>query len=191
MFDIVIKNCRIVDGTGSPWYRGSLGIAAGKIQAIWRTNIEVEAKKIIDAGNRVVAPGLIDVHSHADLAVLREPECLNRLRQGVTTQIIGNCGLSAAPINAKSAEILPRPYEASLGSYPTWNWSGVSEYLERVNQRAIGTNIGVLMGHATFRTTAMNGIFNRRPTSEEYREIFKLIGEGMGQGALGISTGLI
>lgn len=191
MFDLLIKNGRVIDGTGSPWYIADIGIAAGKIVAISRTSLLSEAKQTIDANQKAVAPGFIDIHSHADLAILREPESLGRLRQGVTTQVIGNCGLSAAPINAKAVSFLKEPYEATLGSCSEWNWSSVNEYIEKVGQNSIGTNIALLLGHATFRTAAMNGVINRRPTSAELKEMQNLIAEGLEQGAFGITTGMI
>ncbi|MGE5606318.1 MAG: N-acyl-D-amino-acid deacylase family protein [Bacteroidota bacterium] len=191
IFDLLIKNGRVVDGTGSPWYVADIGIAAGKIVAVSRSPISSEAKQSIDAAQKVVAPGFIDIHSHADLAILREPQCLGRLRQGVTTQVIGNCGLSAAPVNPKAIMLLKTPYEATLGSYSDWNWSGVDQYFERVGQNQIGTNIALLLGHATFRTVAMNGVSNRQPTSDELKAMQKLIAAGLEEGAFGITTGMI
>ncbi len=191
MFDLVIKNGRVIEGSGSPWYTADIGISAGKIVAISRALNLDEAKHSIDANQKVVAPGFIDIHSHADLAILREPESLGRLRQGVTTQVIGNCGLSAAPINSKAASFLKTPYEATLGAYSEWSWSGIDQYMDQIGQNPLGTNIVILLGHATFRTAAMNGVINRRPTPDELKEMQKLIAAGLEEGAFGITTGMI
>ena len=191
MLDLIIKNARVVDGTGNPWYYAELGLMNEEIVTISRTPIPGEAKKTIDAQGMVIAPGFIDIHSHADLAVLRDPECLGRLRQGVTTQVIGNCGLSVTPVSRKSSELLKGPFEASLGSYPDWKWSNVSEYFEHLTRNPIGNNVALLMGHATFRTTAMNGVENRVPTDDELQTMRRLVTEGIEQGAFGISTGMI
>jgi N-acyl-D-amino-acid deacylase len=191
MFDLLIKNGRIIDGTGSPWYLGNIGITAAKITTVSRAAIPGEAKQTIDAHQKVVAPGFIDFHSHADLAILREPESLGRLRQGVTTQVIGNCGLSAAPLNSRAIALLQAPYEATLGHCAEWNWFSVNEYMEQITRNPIGTNIAVLLGHVSFRTAAMNGIENRQPTLTELKEMQQLIAAGLEQGAFGISTGMI
>lgn len=191
MLDLLIKNGRIVDGTGSPWYKGDIGITAGRIEVISRTPLPGEAKQIIDAKQKVVAPGFIDIHSHADLAVLREPECLGRLRQGVTTQVIGNCGLSVTPASPMAEALLKIPYESTLGSYTAWNWTGVKEYCAQVENGPLGTNLAVLLGHATLRTVAMNGVLDRPPTPEELKKMQTLIAMGLEEGAFGITTGLI
>ena len=191
MLDLLITNGRIVDGTGSPWYLGTVGIKDGKICGVFRSEDKQPAKQVIDAKGKVIAPGFIDMHSHADLAVLRDPGSLGRLRQGVTTQVIGNCGLSVAPMTPKAAVLLSEGYEAILGSYPTWQWNELAEYMERVSMRPLGTNIAVLMGHATLRTVAMNGVFNREPSPEELKRMCSLISAAMDQGAFGITTGLI
>lgn len=191
MLDILIKNGRIVDGTGSPWFTGTIGIKDGMICIVSRCALMPPAKQVIDATGKVVAPGFIDMHSHADLAVLRDPGSLGRLRQGVTTQVIGNCGLSVAPMSPRAATLLSEGYEAILGSYPKWPWSELAEYMELVSGQPLGTNIVVLLGHATLRTLAMNGILNREATSEELERMRSLINAAMDQGAFGITTGLI
>jgi N-acyl-D-amino-acid deacylase len=97
-FDIVIKNGRIMDGSGNPWYHADVGIKGGRITEINDLGNAV-ASRVIDAEGMIIAPGFIDIHSHSDYPVLIEPEVHSKIRQGVTTEVIGNCGSSAAPMN--------------------------------------------------------------------------------------------
>ena len=154
MLDLLITNGRIVDGTGSPWYLGTVGIKDGKICGVFRSEDKQPAKQVIDAKGKVIAPGFIDMHSHADLAVLRDPGSLGRLRQGVTTQVIGNCGLSVAPMTPKTAVLLSEGYEAILGSYPTWQWNESWWEVYGQNHRlyvlAVRNGDGVISGIAPF-----------------------------------------
>ncbi|MEM2957025.1 MAG: amidohydrolase family protein, partial [Candidatus Jordarchaeaceae archaeon] len=101
--DIVIKNARIIDGTGNPWFKGELGITGEKIAEIDRS-ISTRGERVIDAKGLIVAPGFIDVHTHSDATLLMERSALNYISQGVTTSVIGNCGLSAAPLNKRTVK---------------------------------------------------------------------------------------
>ena len=97
MSDILIKNGRIVDGTGSPWYKGDLAIESGRISRIGRS-LDIKTDKTIDAKNLCVSPGFIDVHSHSDFTLLANPKAESKVRQGVTTEVNGQCGFSSAPL---------------------------------------------------------------------------------------------
>ena len=113
MLDIVIKDGKIVNGTGNPWYYGDVGIKDGLIVSIGR--IEVQAKEVLDASGKIVTPGFIDVHSHSDLKILQDPLGEIKLQQGVTTEIFGNCGFSPAPLNNSTAELLKSYSQPVMG----------------------------------------------------------------------------
>lgn len=98
MLDLVIKNGRVVDGTGNPWYKGDVGIANGRITRIGNLGTE-ESIRVVDAEGLIVAPGFFDMHSHSDLSPLINPRTESKVRQGITTEVVGNCGVSGAPLN--------------------------------------------------------------------------------------------
>ena len=113
MLDILIKGGRIVDGSGNPWYNGDVGIAGGKVVDVGTA--ARDAERVIDAGSRYVSPGFIDIHSHMDLYLLHDPSDSPKVRQGVTTEVLGNCGLAPVPISPKNHDILKFCLEEVLG----------------------------------------------------------------------------
>ena len=161
-YDIIIKNGRIIDGTGNPWYRGNIAIKNGKIAAIGFFE-NASAKKIIDAANQIVAPGFIDVHTHIEGDEKLNPTADNFIYDGVTTVITGNCGLS---------EVDLKKYFYSLDSLKT------------------SINVASLIGHNDVRKAVM-GTANRLPTHEEQLKMEALVAQAMKDGAVGMSTGLI
>jgi N-acyl-D-amino-acid deacylase len=161
LFDLAIVNARIVDGTGNPWFRGSIGIKNGRIVKIGNLN-PATAKETIDAQNKIVAPGFIDVHTHSE-NVFDIPTAENFIRMGVTSFITGNCGSSV---------------------------TNVSEFLGRYEKTPLTVNVGTLLGHGSVRSRVM-GLDNRAPTAEEQSKMEQLVEQAMKDGALGISTGLI
>lgn len=161
LYDIVIVNARIVDGTGNPWYRGSVAIKDGRIARVGWIDV-TNARQTIDARWQIVAPGFIDVHAHTE-NVYDFPNAENFIRMGVTTLITGNCGGSV---------------------------TDVGEFLSRINTKPLAINLSTLIGHNSVRSNVM-GLDNRAPTSEEQRQMNELVEKGMRDGALGLSTGLI
>jgi N-acyl-D-amino-acid deacylase len=159
--DLVIRNARIVDGTGNPWYRGDIAIAGGKIAAIGR--IEGGAARVLDARERIVAPGFIDVHTHIEGAILERPEARNFLADGVTTVVTGNCGGSRTDL---------------------------ARYFAEIEQKGAALNLASLIGHNSVRSAVM-GTANRPPTAEELDKMRALVERAMQEGAVGFSTGLI
>jgi N-acyl-D-amino-acid deacylase len=160
LFDLAIVNARIIDGTGNPWFRGSIAIKDGRIVKVGKINAD-DAKITIDAGNKIVAPGFIDVHTHVE-DVYKSPNAENFIRMGVTSLITGNCGGSAIDIK---------------------------EFLGRIKTSPISVNVGTLVGHNTVRAKAM-GLDDRAPTAEEQAAMDALVEQAMKDGALGFSTGL-
>ncbi len=191
MFDLAIKNGRIVDGTGNPWFRADIGIRKGKIAEIGRLTSS-EAKKIIDAEGLVVCPGFIDMHNHSDRSLLVNPNLESAVRQGITTLVIGNCGFSLAPVDPTKKEFMVKYFSRFLpvGVELRIDWSTFGEYLTRLEENKAASNIATLVGHGTVRASVI-GFEDRDPTPEELEKMKMLVAEAMDAGAFGLSTGLI
>ncbi|MFQ6052760.1 MAG: amidohydrolase family protein [Candidatus Bathyarchaeia archaeon] len=189
MFDLIIKGGRVVDGAGNQWYRSDVAVAGGRIAAIGK--LGSDAERVIDAAGLVVAPGFIDTHSHSDLMLMAEPEARQKIMQGVTTEVVGQDGLGEAPLRDDVVDDWRR-YLSGLNGDPDieWSWRSFAGYLERLEAARPATNVASLVGHGNLRLLAM-GMENRRPTSRELGEMKGLLAEAMGQGAFGLSTGLI
>lgn len=183
--DILIKNGRIIDGTGNPSYHADIGIKGEKISFI-RKNHEVDAFRVIDAGGRIVCPGFIDAHSHTDCTILLNPRAESSIRQGITTEIVGNCGMSAAPISqaAKSKGA------GGFGSFKGLDVPPCSfgEFLDLVREMGTSVNLAWLVGHNTVRSMA--GVSGTQVSEEQFKKMEKEIEEALEAGALGLSTGL-
>ncbi|MCL4424581.1 MAG: D-aminoacylase [Firmicutes bacterium] len=186
MFDLLIKGGRLVDGTGNPWVTGDLGIKAGRIAALGRLE-KAPAARVIDASELVVSPGFIDIHSHSDTELLVNPRAESKIRQGVTTEVTGNCGFSLAPLGPEGLERVRAELEG-YGLELTWETMG--GYLAALEQRGIALNVAALLGHGTVRRSVM-GYERRRPTTVERQRMQEMVAQAMAEGAFGISTGLI
>jgi len=189
MFDAVIKGGLVVDGTGTLPRRSDVGIIDGMIAEIAQ-ELSSEANVVIDATNKMVTPGFIDVHSHCDLlpfmsGSIRE----SRIRQGVTTEIIGQCGLGSAPHLERMADW--RSYLTPiLGPGPlSWNWLDFSMFLRELNQAEKPNNIAALIGHGAARAQVL-GLNNVLPSAKEITAMSSIVEDAMSHGALGISYGL-
>ena len=188
MFDVIISGGRIIDGSGSPWYSGDIGIRGDRIAAIGRLN-QAEAHRVIEANDRVVCPGFIDIHSHSDVMLLANPRHEPKIMQGVTTDLLGLDGLSYAPLSPANLQMVRR-YIAGLNGNPniSWNWSSVSEYLALFN-RGVAINVAYFVPHNALRLEVM-GFVDRAPTAQELSTMQELLAKGMSEGAVGFSTGL-
>ncbi|MGH9930954.1 MAG: N-acyl-D-amino-acid deacylase family protein [Pyrinomonadaceae bacterium] len=160
-FDLVITNARIVDGSGNPWFRADVGIKDGRIAQVGRINPAAGAKTI-DAQGQVLAPGFIDVHTHVE-SIYSQPAAENFIRMGVTSLVTGNCGTSTTE---------------------------VGEFLARARQQPISVNIATLIAHGSVRRKVM-GLVDRDPTPDEMSRMEAIVEQGMKDGAVGLSTGLI
>jgi len=188
MFDLVIKNGLIIDGSGKPGFFGDLGVKGDRIDLV-KPEIALSVRRIIDATGWVIAPGFIDTHSHSDAIALIDPNESSKIDQGVTTECVGNCGLSLAPVNRVYLSHLQKYISPFLGgAYLSWDWETIGEYLDRIKNPS--RNIATLVGHGTVRIAAM-GLENRGPTSYELEKMKDLISESLNQGAFGLSSGLI
>jgi N-acyl-D-amino-acid deacylase len=187
MLDTVINNARIVDGTGNPWFHGRIGIQDGRIAAVGR--FEAPARRETDAGGNVVCPGFVDAHSHTDLEILNHPRPANKILQGVTTEAVGNCGQSMAPVNPATVDELRR--YLGLGAHDlAWDWSSLKEFGAAAERAGLTANMVPLVGQGTLRNAVMG--FDRRPaTPEELGRMKDLLRGEMADGAFGLSSGLI
>jgi N-acyl-D-amino-acid deacylase len=190
MFDIIIRNAFVIDGTGSQRFKADIGIKGPKIAQIGSLKSE-KAVQIIDASGLVASPGFIDMHSHSDFTLLVNPKAESKVRQGITTEVIGNCGVSAAPLNETIKEDIRKTDKPFLDeSGLELDWSTMDEYLDRLEKQGIAVNIVPLVGHARIRAFAV-GFEDRVPTEQELEEMKKQLAIAMEEGAFGISTGLI
>lgn len=196
MFDVVIQNSIIVDGTGAKPYAGDIAIQGDKIAFI-APKIAEPSETTINARGLPVSPGFIDVHSHTDLTATLHPSAERALRQGITTEVTGNCGLSAAPLSEKNREYWGcyMAYHGQGDRVEVENdWGGTAEFLDRLSAIRLGTNIAYLIGHNTLRSCVMGveggGGERRDPTEHEMTQMKRLLREGLDAGAFGFSTGL-
>ena len=190
MLDLLIRNGSIVDGTGNPGFYAALGVQGNVVHVIRGDVSDVEATRVIDATGLVVCPGFIDVHSHGGLTILGEPRHEPKVRQGVTTELIGIDGNSVAPF--KSQEDLHRFIEldSGLNGKPPMpaQWSTVAEYLS-LYDNTVAVNICYILGNSPVRIWSMG--WNDQPaTGEELEDMKAVVREAMEEGALGMSTGL-
>jgi N-acyl-D-amino-acid deacylase len=185
MLDILIKDAIVVDGKGRPPFKADVGIAAGRI-ALVAGEIEQEAARAIPSNGLHVAPGFIDPHTHSDLTLLANPRAESKIRQGVTTEVVGNCGRSPAPLTGAAGEEA-RAEAMKLDLEITWE--SMAEYLERLRHPGVAVNVAALVGHNTVRGAVL-GFDDLQPTSEQQARMERLVAEAMEQGAHGLSTGL-
>ena len=185
MFDIIILNGIVIDGTGRKRRKIDIGINGEDIIALGDLN-KAKGLKIIDAKGLYVTPGFIDLHAHSDFVLLLDGSAESFVRQGITTQVVGNCGFSCAPL--KKQEYLRRNIFGYSKSYKA-DWAKLNGYLEILKKNGLGTNVIALIGHAAVRSYVM-GYENRSATIEEVKKMTEILEESVEQGAFGLSTGL-
>ena len=187
-YDVLIKNGLIVDGSGKPAYPGSLGIQGEVITAIG--TVEGEAKQTIDASGKVISPGFIDPHSHADITLMKYPYAENLVMQGITTVIAGNCGMSLAPFPTDAGSDILTAMKNALGGALDVTWQTFEEWLDCLQQYQISVNYAPLVGHSMLRTATMGMQTFRHATEQEVQAMKLLTEEAMRSGAFGLSAGL-
>lgn len=194
MLDFIIKNVNIADGSGAPMYRSSVGVKEGKIAKI-SESIDEQAAMVIDADeNMVLAPGFIDNHTHNDLLPVLNPTFAPLVLQGVTYNVCGNCGISAAPVHPDRRDILKRYISTILPvDMVLEDWNQVTtfaSYMDMVKRHKPYVDSAALVGHGNIRIAVM-GMEDRDPTPAEMEEMKALVREAMEAGAKGMSSGLI
>lgn len=187
MFDYLIQNVRILDGSGAPAYDGSAALEGGKIAAVGEI-AGGEAACVIDGRGRFLTPGFIDIHRHADAALLRPDFGRAELKQGLTTILNGNCGLSLAPVSGPHREAVLE-YLAPIVGRAEADFPRLADYRRRANEAPLPLNAGMLAGMGTLRACAA-GFRDGALTDGEYRRIHAALEEALADGALGVSLGL-
>ena len=188
--ELVLRGGLVVDGSGAPGTIADVVIAGGTIVAIGQ-DLERPEADVVDVSGLVVAPGFIDIHTHSDLSAVRDPSSESKVRQGVTTDVIGNCGFSTFPIEPSRIDIHLDLVEV-IGSGNRdvkLSWTDVDGYVQAVASRPPALNLAPLVGHHMLRTAAM-GLEQRAPTDGELATMKRLLAEQLEQGAFGLSTGL-
>ena len=190
MLDILVTGGLIVDGTGSPAYKMDLGIKEGKIVKI-QDSIKEDAEKIINADGLVVSPGFIDVHSHNDLVPFMEEDVQNlKLRQGVTTELVGQCGLGVVPCIEEETKLWKNYIKGVVGCPNIkFDFKDINDYFEKIKEVGMKNNYSVLISHGAVRAKVM-GFKPSEASKDEIKSMCELVDKAMGQGAMGMSLGL-
>ena len=190
MLDLLIKNGLVVDGTGNPGFYGSVGVEGETIQIFRGDPAGAEAARVIDAEGKVVCPGFIDMHAHTGLVILAEPEHEPKVRQGITTELVGVDGNSYAPFTSHDDFLAFVELNSGLDGNPPLpgRWSTVAEYLSMFDNK-VAVNIAYIIGNSPLRICAAG--WDDRPATKAERDNMKaMLREGMEEGAFGLSTGL-
>jgi N-acyl-D-amino-acid deacylase len=185
MFDVLLINGKIVDGTGRSAYQSDLGIKDGKISSIGDLSA-ASSEKTIDVKGLVVSPGFIDIHTHSDMTHLVDPRAESQIRQGITTEVIGQCGYSLAPRADESRQST----SDRQGNAESGIWCSYAEYLEVMDKAEIATNVVGIVGHGALREAVMGPNQPRLATDTEVADMVNLLKKSLEEGAFGMSTGL-
>ncbi|MBE3034109.1 MAG: D-aminoacylase [Actinobacteria bacterium] len=188
--DLVIANGRIVDGCGNPWYYGDVAVRGDRIAAIGAAGA-LRGRAVVDAGGRYVAPGFVDPHTHSDISILQHPRADSVVRQGVTTHVTGNCGMSPAPLSAAHRDEALHNWAHYWDiSGVAWDWTSFRQYLKALELAGGAINIAPLVGHGALRLAVM-GLADRPATAKELARMERLLDAALRAGAHGLSTGLV
>jgi N-acyl-D-amino-acid deacylase len=191
VFDLVITNGQILDGSGNPWFRADLGISHGRIQKIGRLQGQLAAE-VVDASGLVVSPGFFDMHSMVEGIIFDTQRNPIKVMQGVTTELIGNCGMSLYPVNPKKFDQLVEYWGPNLCGYEVdWKWDGFAGFFAEVEKCHPTTNFSGMVGHGPLRIAVMGYYEARKATADEMAQMKDVLASAMDQGAFGLSTGLV
>jgi N-acyl-D-amino-acid deacylase len=188
MADLIIRGGSVYDGSGQPPFRADIAVEAGRITRVGDCS-GLRAERVIDARDLGVAPGFFDMHSHADLTLPGFPAASNSIQQGVTTEVIGNCGFTPAPVSADHAAEL-REYVSGWGPTLPWGWTSFGQFLETLKQARPAVNTVPLVGQGAVRIAVM-GFVARPPDADELARMHDLVRQALDDGAWGMSTGLV
>lgn len=199
MHDIVIRNGQVADGTGSPAKRADVAIDSGRITAVSETGGDIigQGAREIDADGKIVTPGFVDVHTHLDAQLFWDPAATSSSWHGVTTVVMGNCGVTFAPVRPGAESYLAGmmdsvediPADTIMDGLP-WGWESYGDYLRALGERRLGVNAGGMVGHAALRYYVMGerSLSIDPATDSDIKEMSRVLGEAIDAGALGFST---
>ena len=190
---LAIRGGHLIDGTGAPPARADLGISEGRILEVGPT---VRGDTEVDATDRLVVPGFIDIHTHYDAQVLWDPTLSPSSHQGVTSVVAGNCGYSIAPTRAEGRGSLMRTLDKvedmrvpTLEAGVDWDFESYGDYLERIERRGLAIHFGGYVGHTPVRLYVMgDDAYEREATADEVEEMKRIVADSLRAGALGFST---
>ena len=185
MFDTLIRDVRVLDGSGQAEYRASVALEGGRIAAIGELP-GAQARHVVDGDGLALAPGFIDVHTHDDTNVIRTPGMLPKLSQGVTTVVVGNCGISASPVSLRGEP--PDPMNL-LGAREDFSYPSFADYTRAIEAAQPAVNVAALVGHTALRNNHMDRL-DRSATRDEVLAMREQLREALAHGAIGLSTGL-
>jgi N-acyl-D-amino-acid deacylase len=186
MLDLLIKNGQVVDGTGSPAFLADIAVNAGRIEYVGKLSKDVEARQVVDAAEHVVSPGFIDIHTHSDCSLLINRLAESSVRQGVTTELVGNCGMGCAPIDdPDKMPLVVLEYRPEVEA----TWHSFGEWLEALEQEGTAINVAALVAHGPVRMSVL-GTADRPPDTAELQAMTGLVESSMEAGAFGFSSGL-
>jgi len=189
--EVVLRGGRVVDGCGNPWYRADVAVSDGRVAAVAPPGT-LDGRRSLELGDRYVTPGFVDPHTHSDLSLLLHRDAESAVRQGVTTHVTGNCGMSPAPLRDEHRADARRLWEHYGWDDPRfrWDWESFGDYLGELEAGGLGINVAPLVGHSALRVAAI-GVEPRAPSAAELRDMCLLAEEAMRNGALGLSSGLV
>lgn len=192
MFDVLLRGGTVVDGSGRPGFRSDVAIKDGKIQAVQDLS-EAVAEKVIDVKGLVVSPGFIDMHSHSDLSILTHPKAESSISQGITTEIVGSCGWSLAPVKEETKQSVLRGLLSGLvhpEAYEKldWSWHSFGELMDKMDKAGTGVNVAPLVGQSLLRAHVV-GTEKRGAVGGEIDAMKCLLRDALESGAWGMSTG--
>ena len=183
MIDLAIRGGDVVDGTGGPERRADVGVDGGRIVAVGDVP---EARRELDVAGKVVTPGFIDIHSHSDFTLLVDPRAVSAVHQGVTLEVVGNCGFGCFPLLNK--ELAPKAIYGHSADVPL-TWTSAAEYFERLEEARPAINVASLVPNGQIRLSVV-GLADRPARADELARMRYLLDEALEQGAYGYSTGL-
>ncbi|MBI3582491.1 MAG: D-aminoacylase [Nitrospinae bacterium] len=191
MYDLIIKNIKIYDGSGGEPFVSDVGIKGDRIEKIGSIMDEIASAsprndKLINGEGLCLSPGFVDIHSHSDYYLLIDPLAQSKVRQGVTTEVGGNCGYSASPIFGSPLLERKKSYKEQFGL--DLNWTKLKGYNKKIEENGISLNYCQLIGHNTVRASVA-GVVDRKPSSDEMKEMERIVEEAMNEGAVGMSVG--
>jgi len=187
-WSLLIKNGSVIDGTGEPARRADVAVEGDRVVAVG-SGLRGEARRVIDAGGHVVAPGFIDAHAHSDLFYFDCPAAESKLRQGCTTEVVGMCSFSPAPVSRARRDAV-RAWAGGIGARLDIRWETFGEYLDLLRAATPSVNVVHFVGHGALRLATI-GPENRPAGPDDLKAMERLVAEAMEAGAFGLSTGLV